>query len=223
MDPCARTATTSRMLPARPNEPRPDGRRSAGGVPPLRCCRAGRLVRNRFDAARDRGRRRGGRGPRSASVAGPIQPRPAGVPGRREPRDRSDRRGRPGRRRRGPGDGRRGLRRPGHGQPRRGDRRGPACRPRLARDHRGDDRGRDPLEHGRRSGSATVDGGSRSSSTATRVEDADVIIPINRVKPHTDFSGPVESGLLKMIAIGLGKQRRRRHVPRPGLRDRSPS
>ena len=37
-------------------------------------------------------------------------------------------------------------------------------------------------------------------------EDADVIIPINRVKPHTDFSGPVESGLLKMIAIGLGKQ-----------------
>ena len=33
------------------------------------------------------------------------------------------------------------------------------------------------------------------------------IIPINRVKPHTDFSGPVESGLLKMIAIGLGKQR----------------
>lgn len=37
-------------------------------------------------------------------------------------------------------------------------------------------------------------------------EDADVIIPINRVKPHTDFSGPVESGLLKMIAIGLGKR-----------------
>ncbi len=38
------------------------------------------------------------------------------------------------------------------------------------------------------------------------VEEADVIIPINRVKPHTDFSGPVESGLLKMIAIGLSKQ-----------------
>ena len=32
-------------------------------------------------------------------------------------------------------------------------------------------------------------------------------IPINRVKPHTDFDGPVESGLLKMISIGLGKQR----------------
>lgn len=37
-------------------------------------------------------------------------------------------------------------------------------------------------------------------------EDADAVIPINRVKPHTDFTGPVESGLLKMIAIGLGNQ-----------------
>lgn len=36
---------------------------------------------------------------------------------------------------------------------------------------------------------------------------ADVVIPINRVKPHTDFHGPVESGLCKMIAIGLGKQK----------------
>ncbi|HEX7490950.1 MAG TPA: hypothetical protein VF337_04545 [Candidatus Limnocylindrales bacterium] len=38
-------------------------------------------------------------------------------------------------------------------------------------------------------------------------EGADAIIPINRVKPHTDFTGEVESGLMKMIAIGLGKQR----------------
>ena len=38
-------------------------------------------------------------------------------------------------------------------------------------------------------------------------EEADAIIPVNRVKPHTDFSGPVESGLLKMIAIGLAKQK----------------
>ncbi|MCA9877508.1 MAG: DUF2088 domain-containing protein [Thermomicrobiales bacterium] len=35
---------------------------------------------------------------------------------------------------------------------------------------------------------------------------ADAIIPVGRVKPHTDFRGPVESGLMKMIAIGLGKQ-----------------
>jgi Lactate racemase N-terminal domain len=37
-------------------------------------------------------------------------------------------------------------------------------------------------------------------------EEADLIIPVNRVKPHTDFSGEIESGLAKMIAIGLGKQ-----------------
>ncbi len=39
------------------------------------------------------------------------------------------------------------------------------------------------------------------------LDEADAIVPINRVKPHTDFSGPIESGLLKMIAIGLGKQK----------------
>ncbi|MBA3415586.1 MAG: [Fe-S]-binding protein [Chloroflexia bacterium] len=36
---------------------------------------------------------------------------------------------------------------------------------------------------------------------------ADATIPIGRVKPHTDFRGPVESGLMKMVAIGLGKQK----------------
>lgn len=36
--------------------------------------------------------------------------------------------------------------------------------------------------------------------------DADVIIPIGRIKPHTGFRGPVESGLIKMLTIGLGKQ-----------------
>ncbi|WP_247004304.1 DUF362 domain-containing protein [Halosolutus gelatinilyticus] len=36
---------------------------------------------------------------------------------------------------------------------------------------------------------------------------ADAIVPINRVKPHTDFDGTVESGLSKMLVIGMGKQR----------------
>ena len=31
-------------------------------------------------------------------------------------------------------------------------------------------------------------------------------IVVNRVKQHTDFHGPYESGLLKMVAIGLGKR-----------------
>lgn len=35
---------------------------------------------------------------------------------------------------------------------------------------------------------------------------ADYIVPVNRVKPHTDFRGEVESGIHKMLAIGLGKQ-----------------
>jgi uncharacterized protein DUF362 len=34
---------------------------------------------------------------------------------------------------------------------------------------------------------------------------ADAIVVVARVKPHTDFSGTIESGLLKMTAIGLGK------------------
>lgn len=34
--------------------------------------------------------------------------------------------------------------------------------------------------------------------------EADGIVLINRVKPHTDFVGPFESGLMKMLVIGLG-------------------
>ncbi|MFC6615218.1 DUF362 domain-containing protein [Halopenitus salinus] len=36
---------------------------------------------------------------------------------------------------------------------------------------------------------------------------ADAIVPVNRVKPHTDFDGDVESGLSKMLVIGMGKQK----------------
>jgi hypothetical protein len=37
--------------------------------------------------------------------------------------------------------------------------------------------------------------------------EADWIGLVNRVKPHTDFKGGLESGLFKMMAIGLGKHR----------------
>jgi len=37
--------------------------------------------------------------------------------------------------------------------------------------------------------------------------DADHIVVVNRVKSHTKFEGPVESGLMKMMAIGMGKQK----------------
>lgn len=36
---------------------------------------------------------------------------------------------------------------------------------------------------------------------------ADGIIVVGRVKPHTDFKDRIESGLMKMMAIGLGKQK----------------
>ena len=35
--------------------------------------------------------------------------------------------------------------------------------------------------------------------------EADHIVVINRVKPHTKFRGPIESGLTKMLTVGLGK------------------
>ena len=37
--------------------------------------------------------------------------------------------------------------------------------------------------------------------------ESDGIIVVNRVKPHTDFSAANESGLVKMLAIGLGKEK----------------
>ncbi len=36
--------------------------------------------------------------------------------------------------------------------------------------------------------------------------EADGIIVVGRIKPHTDFRGPYESGIMKMMTIGLGKQ-----------------
>jgi hypothetical protein len=36
--------------------------------------------------------------------------------------------------------------------------------------------------------------------------EADGIIVAGRIKPHTDFRGPYESGIMKMMAIGLGKR-----------------
>jgi hypothetical protein len=35
--------------------------------------------------------------------------------------------------------------------------------------------------------------------------EADAIVMINKIKLHTNFRGPVESGLLKMLVVGLGK------------------
>ena len=73
-----------------------------------------------------------------------------------------------------------------------------------------------------RSGMATVDLGEVRPGVPAFIdrnafEGADTIVPINRVKPHTDFDGEIESGLMKMIAIGLGKQRGADTVHRQGF------
>lgn len=40
---------------------------------------------------------------------------------------------------------------------------------------------------------------------ATAHREADLIVPVVRVKPHTGFKGTIESGIGKMLTIGLGK------------------
>ncbi len=39
----------------------------------------------------------------------------------------------------------------------------------------------------------------------TSLVEYDAVVPVNRVKPHTDYSGTVESGICKMLAIGFGR------------------
>ncbi len=47
--------------------------------------------------------------------------------------------------------------------------------------------------------------------------EADGIVLLNRVKPHTSFTGRYESGLLKMLTIGLGKRQGAAQVHKLGL------
>jgi hypothetical protein len=47
--------------------------------------------------------------------------------------------------------------------------------------------------------------------------EADGIVLLNRIKPHTSFTGRFESGLLKMLTIGLGKREGAAQVHKLGL------
>src|SRR5712691_4763681 len=51
---------------------------------------------------------------------------------------------------------------------------------------------------------------------------ADATIVVNRVKAHTAFRGDIESGLCKMTAVGLGKQRGAEQMHAFGLREHIP-
>lgn len=48
--------------------------------------------------------------------------------------------------------------------------------------------------------------------------ESDGVLAINRVKPHTGFSGTVESGLAKMITVGMGKEQGARNFHRLAAR-----
>ena len=48
--------------------------------------------------------------------------------------------------------------------------------------------------------------------------EADGTIIINRIKPHSDYHGPYESGLLKMCVIGLGKHKQALEIHQYGTR-----
>ena len=51
-----------------------------------------------------------------------------------------------------------------------------------------------------------VDGVRTPVYVSTAALEADALLVINRIKPHTNFTGEIESGLCKMLAVGLGKQ-----------------
>ncbi len=46
---------------------------------------------------------------------------------------------------------------------------------------------------------------------------ADAVVVLNRIKPHTAMDGPIQSGLLKMLAVGLGKKAGAASMHRLGL------
>lgn len=52
---------------------------------------------------------------------------------------------------------------------------------------------------------------------------ADAIIVVNRIKPHTAFRNHWESGLMKMVAVGLGKEQGAATIHGWGLRDSMPA
>lgn len=53
--------------------------------------------------------------------------------------------------------------------------------------------------------------------------EADGIIVFNRVKPHTLLKGPLESGLCKMMTVGLGKEKGAASMHDHGLRETIPA
>jgi len=71
-----------------------------------------------------------------------------------------------------------------------------------------------------RSGMEVVDYGETADGSRCKFDrnaaTADAVIVVNRVKSHTTFDRTIESGLVKMVAVGLGKAEGARSVHRTG-------
>lgn len=51
---------------------------------------------------------------------------------------------------------------------------------------------------------------------STAALSADLVLPINRIAPHTSFNGRIESGIAKMLVVGFGKREGARLLHRLG-------
>ena len=58
--------------------------------------------------------------------------------------------------------------------------------------------------------------------TDANVVAADAVVVVNRIKPHTAFRNAWESGLMKMLAVGFGKEQGAATIHGWGLRDAMP-
>ena len=83
------------------------------------------------------------------------------------------------------------------------------------RHHRGVRRRAGPRVHGDGQLGTTP---KASAGLDKHAAEADTSACVARVKPHTGFDGPVESGLLKMMMIGLGKHAGAQNVHHLGPR-----
>lgn len=69
----------------------------------------------------------------------------------------------------------------------------------------------------------TIEGSGEPILIDRYAAEADGIVIVNRVKPHTAFRGKYESGLMKMITIGLGKQKGAEVCHREGILQLGPN
>ena len=62
----------------------------------------------------------------------------------------------------------------------------------------------------------TTPGGAEAFIDESALE-AGAVVVVNRVAPHTGYCGPVQSGVVKMLAVGLGKREGARSLHRHGF------